>query len=426
MLDETQQSAIQLLEEGANVFLTGGGGTGKTYTVKEWMATTNKNVVLTATTGIAALLLGGQTIHRFSAIGIKARPDLARGIVDEWRQKAYRSRWAMNHWQTVEDTDTLVIDEVSMLRSDQLELIDQVLQGVRGSTEPFGGIQVVFTGDFFQLPPVVTNEDAMKYKDLRRPFAFQSPSWERANPVKVELNINHRQGAGEWLELLDRLRRGDVSDVHLLEERVGADFDGEVQPVRLFPLRKSVDGENKRALAALPGEALSAPAEFYGKPEWQQESLRKNLPADDPLVLKVGAQVMLTVNDRDKRWVNGTMGIVREVNEYDVLVETTDGAVHSVTEHEWEKVEWATEHGRIVKKILATAKQYPMRLAWASTIHKSQGMTLDRAEVDLAGCFAAGQAYVALSRVKSIEGLSLRTWDAGVVNADPAVQEFYG
>lgn len=424
MLDETQRKVVGLLNKRRNIFLTGGAGTGKTHTVRKWMKETNRQVVLTATTGIAALLLGGQTIHRFSGIGIKARPELAEATVKAWHEKTYHSKWSLKQWRTVEYTDTLVIDEVSMLRSDQITLIDHVLRGVRGSDRPFGGIQMIFTGDFFQLPPVVTSFDAAKYRDLERPFAFQSPSWTEAELKTVELEVNHRQGDGVWLDILTRLRRGEIGDVTALEARVGATFAGDVKPVRLFPLKANVAAENTAALRALPGEPVAAPADYQGSPGWC-DALKKDLPADDPLILKPGAQVMLTTNDLDRRWVNGTMGVVRGISDYGVEVETVDGMVHTVSEAEWKKVEYTAESGRIVETVLATARQYPLKLAWASTIHKSQGMTLDRAELGLSGCFAPGQAYVALSRVRSLEGLSLRSWDPEVVHAHPDVLEFY-
>lgn len=424
MLDETQRRAVDLLSEGRNVFLTGGAGTGKTYTVKEWMQTSDKNIALTATTGIAALHLGGQTIHRLANIGIKARPEMAEGIIDDWSSRCRTSRFARQRWDTLNRTDAIVIDEVSMLRSDQIRLIDLVLQGVRDCADPFGGIQMVFTGDFYQLPPVVTSQDERQFPDLDRPFAFQSPSWGEAQVQTVELKVNHRQGEGQWLDILDRLRRGDVRDSDVLFDRVGAVLPGDIQPVRLFSLKKDVAEENRRSLAELPGEPVLAEADYTGHPSWQQ-ALSKELPADDPLILKPGAQAMLVSNDLEGRWVNGSMCVVRAIDEYAVGVETVDGMYHEIQEHLWEKVEWEYVGGRYQASTLASARQYPLRLAWASTIHKAQGMTLDLAEVAVAGCFAAGQAYVALSRVKSLEGLSLRSWDPTSVVASPVVQEFY-
>jgi ATP-dependent exoDNAse (exonuclease V) alpha subunit len=424
-LDPTQQRAIELLNQGHSIFLTGGGGTGKTHTIREWMKTTNRNVVLTATTGAAALLLGGSTIHRFAGIGIKARPEMAGGIVKSRRSKIYQSKWARLTWQTVLDTETLVIDEVSMMRCDQLALIDQVLRGIRENDAPFGGIQMVFTGDFFQLPPVVTTSDLFTYPDLEHPFAFQSTAWADAAPITVELEINHRQSDKVWLSILDELRRGNVDvDVTPMLARLGHRFEG-LQPSRLFSLKRDVSRENQRALAEIPGEPLVCQARYTGAPGWQR-ALAKDLPADDPLMLKIGAQVMMTNNDPLGRWVNGSIGQVSEIRDRDVVVELVNGAVASIQEHTWDKIEYESDtNGQIRENVLASATQFPLKLAWASTIHKSQGMTLDRAEVDLAGCFAPGQAYVALSRVKSLDGLSLRTWDPRTVHAHPDVVEFY-
>jgi ATP-dependent exoDNAse (exonuclease V) alpha subunit len=421
-LAPTQQHAIDLLNQGRNVFLTGGGGTGKTHTVKEWIKQTDRNVVLTATTGAAALLLGGITIHRFSKIGIRARPDFAQSLYKKLIHK--NDRWTAEALDTIRQTDALVIDEVSMLRSDQLRLIDRVLQLVRNNVHPFGGIQMIFTGDFFQLPPVVTHIDAEKYPDLERPFAFQSQSWADAAPETVELQHNHRQGAGEWLDILDRLRRGETGDVGALKDCIGQTFSDDIQPTRLFSLKRDVAGENARALAELPGEPLACPVEYTGHPNWHA-AIAKEIPVEDPLVLKVGAQVMMVTNHPHNWWVNGSRGVVRSVEDDRVSVGLVDGNTCSVVEHTWEKVDVSIDDGEVTEKVLATATQYPLKLAWASTIHKSQGMTLDRAEVELAGCFAPGQAYVALSRVKSLEGLCLRSWDPQAVHAHPAVVEFY-
>lgn len=421
-LDPSQSRAIEALEAGENVFLTGGAGTGKTFTVGQWIDSTEKNVVLSATTGVAALLLGGITIHKFSKIGIKARPELAAPTWRALAEKARRCRWTRAHLEMVRNTDALVIDEVSMLRSDQLALIDKMLQFMRDSEEPFGGIQMVFTGDFFQLPPVVTGDDRERYQDLSRPFAFQSSSWEGVKTV--ELAVNHRQGEGEWLRILDELRRGIVGDVEALKARLGATFEGDVKPTRLFSLRKDVARENQAALRALPGETQVSETIFDGAPGWQ-DAIRKELPCDSPLMVKPGAQVMLCTNDSQGRWVNGSMGVVREIDDFGITVETTDGNVHSIEENTWEKIDYQNRDGNLETKVLASARQYPLKLAWASTIHKSQGMTMDRAEVELNGTFAPGQAYVALSRVKSLDGLSLRSWDPRAVQTAPEVEEFY-
>lgn len=429
--DASQQAALDLLDEGRNVFLTGGAGSGKTWVVKQWMARTDRQVVLTATTGVAALLLGGITVHRFSGIGIEARPEHAGLVMDRWEERRY-GRWGKQSWDLVRYTDTLVIDEVSMLRSDQLQLINLVLKKIRGSEEPFGGIQVILTGDFFQLPPVVTGFDARRYPDLAKPFAFQSPAWAEGAFEKVELKVNHRQGAGPWLDILDRLRRGDAAGIDL-SEAVGRKFPGDVQPVRLFPLRNDVDSENRAALDALPGEPLVSEATYFGHPSWQ-EALKKEAPIDDPLILKPGAQAMLIVNDPGEltemgrvsgRWANGSMCVVRGIGDTTVTVELANGEPVCLGEHTWEKVDYEMVGDRVGKKILASVAQYPLRLAWASTIHKSQGMTLDRAEIDVSGCFAPGQAYVALSRVKTLEGLSLRGWRPGAVTVAPEVKAFY-
>ena len=418
-LDPSQVRAIEALDSGRNVFLTGSAGCGKTFTVKEWMAHTDRRTVLTATTGVAALLLGGMTLHKFSGIQIEARPEHLGIVMERWEAKR-QNRWGAQSWDLVAGIDTLVVDEVSMLRSDQLSLVDLVMRRIRGRDEPFGGCQVVLTGDFFQLPPVVTGFDLRRYPDLAKPYAFQSPSWCFET---IELSQNHRQGAGPWLEALDQIRRGLPVD---LSEAVGRKFSG-VQPVRLFPLRADVESENHNALEALPGEPLVSEAEYSGHASWQ-EALRKDAPIDDPLILKPGAQCMIIVNEQVEegeraRYVNGTMCTVREIGDETVTVETQDDTI-VFGEHKWSKYDYSTEGGTVFRKTLASVRQYPLRLAWASTIHKSQGMSLDRAEVDVTGCFAPGQAYVALSRVRTFEGLSLRGWTPKCVTVDLAVKAF--
>lgn len=422
MLDESQLKAIATLNSGENVFLTGGAGTGKTFTIKHWMEETDRNVILTATTGIAALLLGGVTIHNYAGIGINARPELAEEIA---AKRLYnRSPWARQALNLVELTDTLVIDEVSMLRSDQLRLIDLVLQKLRGNTAPFGGIQIVFTGDFFQLPPVVPYGDLARFPDLKKPYAFDSESWKEAGVRTITLNVNHRQGDGEWLQILDTLRWGKITGGALLKARVQAKFDDGILPTKLFALKRDVLKDNLYELDRLEGDNWKSEATFKGPDRFHRE-LEKNLPADNPFFFKSGAQVMVTVNAFG--CVNGTLGVVQtfDTDTGGVLIRTMDGREVEIQPNTWTKNEYGMNEGKLTYNPVASIEQYPLRLAWASTIHKSQGMTLDRAEIDLAQCFAHGQAYVALSRVRSLEGLTLRSWNPKAIKVDPRVIDFY-
>lgn len=422
MLDESQELAVEAIDSGKNVFLTGGAGSGKSYTVEHWMRNSTKNVVLTATTGSAALLLGGRTIHSFMKIGVKTRPGFADSIYTKLWNKASKDDRLRDHLVLIRKLDSLVIDEVSMLRRDQLELIDILLQLIRHSHEPFGGVQMVFTGDFYQLPPVVTGEDRGTYDDLQYPYAFQSDSWESVSTLNLE--INHRQEDLDWLNLLDCIRRGEETDYSMLYSRVGATLGGDIIPTKLMSLNKGVLSENLSELYRLSGKEKRFHTVFSGD-KYEYEALLKTIPVENILRLKVGAQVMFTINDSRKGWVNGTRGIIRDIMEDEILVETVSGDLATVEKYTWDRIDYTFHKGAVSERILASATNFPLKLAWATTIHKSQGMTLDCVEADLSDCFVGGQAYVALSRVKSLDGLSLRGFDPSAIITDPVVKEFY-
>lgn len=421
---DDQTTALEALDSGRNVFLTGAGGCGKTYTVKEWIKTTDRKVAVTATTGVAALNLGGETIHRFSGIGHTARPELAPGVLTQWRRRRFGGWRERDRWDLLQGVEAVVIDEVSMLRRDQLELIDKVLRGLRDNDEPFGGIQMVCVGDFCQLPPVVTPMDGSTYPDLVRPFCFQSKVWD--NFESIELTKNWRQADENFKGILDELRRGHVSSAgrEALEAARENCPDLNVEPMRLFPYRRDVATENATRLAALPGPYRESIAELSGSPGWG-EALKREAPADEVLLLKEGAQVMMLVNDPEGCYVNGSMGIVRSIEPGLVTVDLANGNVVVVEKHTWEKNEQVLDGDELVTHRLAGLAQYPLKLAWASTIHKCQGLTLDAIETDISGCFTHGQAYVALSRVKALEGLVLRGWSEDVIRAAPEVVRYY-
>jgi len=422
---EDQETVIERLEAGGNVFLTGAGGTGKTYTIKRWMEETNRRVAITATTGVAALNLGGETVHRRTGIGHTARPELAPGVVTQWRRRQFGGWRERDRWGTLQGIDTIVIDEVSMLRRDQIELIDKVLRGVRDLDEPFGGVQLVCVGDFFQLPPVVTQMDASTYPDLVRPFCFQSKIWDDFE--NLELTKNWRQSDDQFKRILNDLRRGKVTEEAREALNAAKDTrpDLNIEPMVLFPFRRDVAAENHTRLAALPGPYRESVAEMDGSPGWG-EALKREAPADEVLLLKEGAQVMMLINDSEMgQYVNGSMGIIKSIEPGTVTVELANGNTVVVGKHTWEKNEQVLDGDELVTRRLAGLTQYPLKTAWASTIHKCQGLTLDAIETDLSGCFTHGQAYVALSRVKSLSGLVLRAWDAGTIRAAPEVVRFY-
>jgi len=423
---DDQTVALEALDSGQNVFLTGAGGCGKTYTTKQWIEQTGRKVAVTATTGVAALNLGGETIHRFSGIGITPRPELAPGVISQWTRRRFGKWRDRDRWDVLQRVDTIIIDEVSMLRRDQLELIDKVLRGVRDKDVPFGGVQMVCVGDFFQLPPVVTSMDASTFPDLVRPFCFQSKIWDGF--ADIELTKNWRQSDNHFKSILEMIRYGQITPEvrDALEAARENKPDMNVVPMRLFPFRRDVDAENHAQLAALPGGYRESVAEFSGSPGWG-EALKRESPADEILLLKEGAQVMMLVNDCENgQWVNGSMGVVRSIEEGSVTVDLANGNTVVVGKHTWEKNEQVLDGDELVTKVLAGLTQYPLKLAWASTIHKCQGLTLDAIETDLTGCFTHGQAYVALSRVKSLEGLVLRGWSDETIRASADVVRFYG
>jgi hypothetical protein len=390
----TQAEALSILKTGANAFLTGEPGSGKTHTVNayvEWLRTHGIEPAVTASTGIAATHVGGMTIHAWSGIGIAkslSPYDLDRIASNE--RVAKRIRHA----------HVLIIDEISMLSADTLSMAEEVCRTVRNPERPFGGLQVVFVGDFFQLPPV-SKESA------RAGFAFMADAWHAANPIVCYLDEQHRQEDAGFLGILSAIRAGKVSDAHketLMGRRVDGDVvmdDDALAPVtRLYTHNASVDRMNDAALAALPGKSERYLMIAKG-PEHLTDALKRGCLSPETLTVKEGARVMFTKNDPAGRYANGTLGIVAgfESGSKYPVVELLDGEEITVAPTEWKMDD--------AGKTLATITQVPLRLAWAMTVHKSQGMSLDAATVDLSAAFEYGQGYVAISRVRTLEGLSL-------------------
>lgn len=426
---DNSQEILDAIDKGHNVFITGSAGSGKTFLASHFANSTSKVAVLTATTGIAALNIGGDTLHRFLGIGISCRQFEADKIIASWFRRA-KSKYASDseRWKILQSLETLVIDEVSMLRSDQFELIDTVLSAVRDSHLPFGGVQMVLVGDFFQLPPVVTNYDLKKYPDLKKPFAFQSDIWKHAGFKSFNLSTNYRQGEGEFLNALEQIRIGNVTQEanDLFNSRLNAKLEGGFDPVRIFPHRKTAHGENMRRLKSLPASKMMSEAEYTGR-DRDIESLKKECPAEDNLYFCLDAQVMMLTNDIHGKWVNGSMGTIEAIDEDgNPTIKLSNGKTIAMEYHSWERVRHVVKKGKVETKVLATMKQFPFKLAYASTIHKSQGLTLDYVDMDLSQCFTHGQAYVALSRARDIGGLTLRGWNPKGITANPNVLKFYG
>lgn len=392
------EAAIDFVRnEQGHLFVTGRAGTGKSTLLRALCRLVAEEMVVLAPTGLAAVNVGGQTIHSF--FGFPPRLIQADDI--------RRSR----NGAVMRKIKLLVIDEVSMVRSDLMWAIDQSLRINRGRPrEPFGGVRLVMFGDLHQLPPVVQEAEVGSHLEDQHggPFFFSVSSLrEGAGTFLIELSQVFRQRDGALLDVLNRVRDGEAgeSDLEVLNERVAPIRTlSEGDPyVILTPTNAAAQRINTAFLGALPGAACTYPAAVSG--EFGQGAH----PTDAALVLKPGAKVILLRNDADRRWVNGTIARVSRLEDTSVYV-TIDGKEYEIEPVSWESRRYAYDQTaqKIVETVAGTFKQLPLRLAWALTIHKSQGLTLDRVYIDLGrGTFAHGQAYVALSRCRTMEGLSL-------------------
>jgi hypothetical protein len=406
-----QSTALKVLQTGANVFLTGEPGSGKTHTINAYVAWLRERGIepaITASTGIAATHVGGMTIHSWAGIGV--RSTLTPYDLDTISS----SKRVIEH---ARGTNVLIIDEVSMLSRDTLSMVDVVLREVRQRDMPFGGMQVVLVGDFFQLPPVVRRSESQPDSDdgPRAPFAFTSIAWDALNPIVCYLHEQHRQSDEPFSRLLTSLRKADLDEsIHdTLTSRAVSLEDIPADVPRLYSHNANVDRLNDDRLTTLHGKEHTYVMFSRGAPHLI-ENLKRGCLSPEALVLKEGAKVMFTKNDPAGAYVNGTLGVVESF--------TSGGAPVVRTSHgkriEVEATEWKLEDGG---KTLARISQLPLRLAWAITVHKSQGMTLDAAAVDLSQAFEFGQGYVALSRVRSLDGLYLLGYNQRSLEVHPEV-----
>jgi hypothetical protein len=397
-----QERALSILKTGANAFVTGEPGSGKTYLINAYIAyleACKLSVAVTASTGIAATHIGGMTIHSWSGIG--ARDSLSPYDLDHIasQQKTLKR---------VGKAHTLIIDEISMLDGKLLDMVDRVCRAVRKNNDPFGGLQVVFVGDFFQLPPIAKMGEVVRY-------AFESPAWAAARPVVCYLDGQFRQEDEMLLSLLQSIRRNEVEEEHytLLSEQTEIGYE-HIEPTRLFTHNADVDAVNAAKLRELPGMTRKFAMSGRGNKQLQ-ESLAKNCLSPQLLELREQAMVMCTKNNFEAGYVNGTLGRVVAFDAEDgfPIIETADGRRLPIKPATWSVSE--------DNKVLAEIEQVPLRLAWAITIHKSQGMSLDAAEIDLTRAFAYGQGYVALSRVRTLAGLKLLGMGPNALGVDPKI-----
>ncbi|HWK19357.1 MAG TPA: DEAD/DEAH box helicase [Microbacteriaceae bacterium] len=417
-LTPEQQAVLDGIELSMeHVFVTGRAGTGKSTLLQRLAETTSKQLAIVAPTGVAALNVGGQTIHSFLRLPIGVIADQPLPHPEELRR-------------LLRGIETLVIDEVSMVNADLMDAIDRTLREARGHrSEPFGGVQVVLFGDPYQLAPVPPRDphERAYFKDrYRSPWFFDAHVWERA-PIQVRtLEEIHRQRDPEFTRILNAVRFDEVTQemADVLNAAGARPVPAGEEAITLATTNATVAAINARGLAALPGDAQTSVADIEG------EFGRGSFPADESLDLKLGARVMFLRNDTsgDARWVNGTMGTVVKIG--DTVTVEVDGEDHEVGPATWERFRYEYDGitKQLKKDVVAEFTQFPLRLAWAVTIHKSQGQTYDRARIDLgSGAFAPGQTYVALSRLRSLEGLHfsrpLRRRD---VIADADVRRFMG
>lgn len=393
-----QQKAYELIANtNSSFFLTGRAGTGKTTFLKNIQANSDKRFVTVAPTGVAAILAGGETIHSMFGLPLGVLEPGTVGKVN------------VNKLLALRHADTIVIDEVSMTRCDTIDAIDSTLRSCLHSPLPFGGKQMVFVGDVFQLAPVVQSAEAPMLRDLYKTdnfYFYKAKVFSRINLPKIEFVKVYRQSDSSFVEILEHVRNNRItaSDLAQLNARVIKPSDADGLVITLASLNKTVDRINHHHLA----EIQSAEHLYIGTTEGTFGESR--YPVEKELRLKVGAQVMFARNDKGGRWVNGTLGKVTKLGDSIIEVTTDDGKAYKVSPCTWESItyEYNKAQKKMEKKVKGTFTQYPLRLAWAITIHKSQGMTFDKMMLDLSrGIFADAQLYVALSRVRSIGDLYL-------------------
>ena len=402
MIDTQNKQQVMAFELIANTnssfFLTGRAGTGKTTFLRNVQKMVDKQFITLAPTGVAAILAGGDTIHSFFGLPMDVCTPGTMGKMSEARIL------------TLIHTDTIIIDEVSMVRCDIIDAIDYTMRKMLRSSLPFGGKQVIFVGDMFQLPPVLKRgAEGELMHDLYHTddcFFYKADVIKRMRLVKIEFQKVYRQENQDFLRILENVRLNKTTPENLmhLNERVCQPTQEDGMVITLSARNCTVDGINQQRLAEIDAEEYTYEGTVTGKFE------EKRFPVDLTLKLKVGAQVMFTRNDQQKRWVNGTIGTVTKLRKDEIQVTTDGGSTYVVPNCSWESYsyEYDKETRKMKKELMGTFTQYPLRLAWAITVHKSQGMTFDKLYLDLSkGMFAAGQLYVALSRVRSLDGLFL-------------------
>jgi hypothetical protein len=433
---EFRYAAEFVMHTNRMLYLTGKAGTGKTTFLKYLKATCNKNMVVLAPTGVAAVNAGGQTIHSFFNIKpsvyvpgdkrLRVRApegDPDKSVIND------HFKYHRDKLDIIRGLELLVIDEISMVRCDLLDVIDRLLRVFRKREfTPFGGVQVVLIGDTFQLPPIVNHDDwSILGQFYKSPFFFSSRALQEQKPLYIELKKIYRQTDVDFIDLLNRIRVNNMSpeDIPLLNSRYLHGFTPEQEEdyIILATHNRMVEETNEKRLREIDEPLFRFEADVTGTfPE-------NSYPADGLLKLKEGAQVMFLRNDRNKRFYNGKIGHVVEISDEGLFVELPEGKIISVEREEWGNIRysWDNQGKRVIEETIGTFVQYPLKLAWAITVHKSQGLTFEKIIADLSEAFAPGQVYVALSRCTSFQGILLKSpINTRAVMTDPVVLEFAG
>lgn len=425
LLDTEQSFARKYIESNnSNVFITGKAGTGKSFLLDVFRRTTEKKHIVLAPTGIAALNVKGATLH--TTFGYD---NLEKLKVEDINSKTLKLKDEKQ--EVLCKVEAIIIDEISMVRADTFDKIDRILRTVTGEDIPFGGKQMILFGDLFQLPPVA-NKDEIDYLNKRYGgiFFFNSEAYKQGDFQFIELTHNHRQKSDErFFEILNRIRIGQVTDkdIETLNTRYTPEQSVYDRYINLFPKKADANKVNQEQLEKLPTEEFVYTAQVLLDSKNEQNSKLENVfPILINLKLKIGASVMMVANDPEHRWVNGTLGIVKSLSKDTIYVSFGKDKVYEIRQQEFDQYEIKYKNNELDYEKIYSVSQYPLIPAYAITIHKSQGQTYGNVACDINNCFASGQAYVALSRCVSLEGLHLKSKVTSVnIMVDHDIVDFY-
>ena len=414
-LSSDQQKVIELYLQGKNLFISGGAGTGKSFLLNYLKLNfSHCELEITSSTGISAVNIGGTTIHSWAGIGLANQP-IEQILSNLLSIKMTKVR------KKIIKTKTLAIDEISMISSEVLEILDIVFQEIRQNRQPFGGMQILFFGDFLQLPPINRNSHELQ-------FCFESSIWQKLNLQNIILTEIFRQSDKKLISLLNNIRFGKITneDKKILESRIKISDDNlAIRPTILTTHNAKVEMVNNNFLKKISAPIKQFNAEYSGD-VFKIEFLKKNCLAYQQLTLKVGAQVMMIKNTLQKEGiVNGSLGIVRDFSAKKnyPIVEFNNGKTLTISPESWQLEKFDSINK--TSSVEASLTQVPLILAWAITIHKSQGLTLDKISCDLSDSFTAGQSYVALSRARTLDGIFIESINFNKIHADPQAVSFY-